>query len=82
MYREMVRDKKLALEAAAIAEIPGGKYPNLFLFFFAPNMGKTLDENEKALYAILDGLKKTKVDEVTLGRVKTKTRGEPDSRAR
>lgn len=74
LYRDLVRDKKIALEAAAISEFPGGKYPNLFLFFIAPNMGKTLDENNKALFAILDGLAKKKVDEVTLARVKTKTR--------
>ena len=27
MYRDMVRDKKLALEAGAEAQFPGGKYP-------------------------------------------------------
>jgi predicted Zn-dependent peptidase len=74
LYRDLVRDKKIALEAGAAAQIPGGKYPNLFLFFVAPNLGKTLDENEKALYAVLDRLTKTKVDDATLARVKTKTR--------
>src|SRR5262249_55965911 len=28
IYRDLVRDKKLALEAGAAAELPGGKYPN------------------------------------------------------
>ena len=74
LYQKMVRDQKIALEVGCASEFPGGKYPNLFLFYIAPNMGKTLDENEKALFAILDGLTKTKVDDATLGRVKTKTR--------
>ena len=74
LYRELVRDKKIALDAGVAAELPGGKYPNLFLFYVAPNLGKTLEENEKALYSILDGMGKTKVDEVTMARVKTKTR--------
>ena len=74
LYREMVRDKKIALEAGCASSIPGGKYPNLFIFYFAPNMGKTLEENEKALYAVLDRMTKTKVDDATLARVKTKTR--------
>jgi predicted Zn-dependent peptidase len=74
LYREMVRDQKIALEAGAAAQLPGGKYPNLFVFFFAPNLGKTIEENEKSLFAILDGLGKTKVDDATLSRVKTKTR--------
>jgi predicted Zn-dependent peptidase len=37
-------------------------------------MGRTLEENEKSLFAILDGMTKTKVNDATLGRVKTKTR--------
>jgi predicted Zn-dependent peptidase len=74
LYRHLVRDKKLALEAGAAAQIPGGKYPNLFLFFLVPNMGKTLEENEKALFSVLDELSKNKVDEASLARVKTKTR--------
>jgi predicted Zn-dependent peptidase len=74
MYKELVNDKKIALEAGAASQLPGAKYPNLFAFFVAPNMGKTIDENEKALFAILDRLKTTKVDDATLARVKTKTR--------
>jgi len=74
LYQKMVRDQKIALEAGCAPEFPGGKYPNLFLFYIAPNMGKTLGEIEKALYAILDEMKNTKVDEATLVRVKTKTR--------
>src|SRR5579862_8785434 len=33
IYKEMVRDKKLALGAEIAASFPAGKYPNLFLFF-------------------------------------------------
>jgi predicted Zn-dependent peptidase len=74
LYREMVRDKKIALEAGAAAEFPGGKYPNMFIFFIAPNLGNSLEENEKALNEILKSLAEKKVDEATLARVKTKTR--------
>jgi predicted Zn-dependent peptidase len=74
MYQELVRDKQLALAAEAGDSFPAGRYPNLFLFFIAPGLGHTVDENEKALYAILDRLKTQKVDEQTLARVKTKAR--------
>ena len=74
LYRELVRDRKIALDAGCASELPGGKYPNLFLFYVAPNLGKTLEENEKALSSVLDDMTKTKVDDVTLARVKTKTR--------
>lgn len=74
IYREMVRDKKLALGAGAVPVMPGGKYPNLFLLYSFPNAGKTIEENEKALYEILERAKKEKPDETTLKRVKTKVR--------
>jgi len=74
LYKELVRDKKIALGAFAQASFPGGKYPNLFLFFLVPNMGHTVEENEKACYEIIEKLKTQKVDEATLNRIKTKVR--------
>src|SRR5579863_1978235 len=74
MYRDMVRDKKLALEAGAESEFPGGKYPSLFFFYLIPGLGHTANENEKELDVLLDNLKKEKVDEAALARVKTRTR--------
>jgi predicted Zn-dependent peptidase len=74
LYKDMVRDKKLALAAGAGATFPGGKFPSLFLLYAMPAAGKTLEENEKELYAVVEKLKTEKVDEVTLKRVKTKVR--------
>ncbi len=37
IYKEMVRDKKIALGAGSQSTFPGGKYPSLFLFFVAPS---------------------------------------------
>jgi predicted Zn-dependent peptidase len=74
LYKELVRDKKIALAAAAQAAFPGGKYANIFVFFAVPSLGKTVEENEKAIYDVLDRLKNEKVDAATLQRVKTKVR--------
>jgi predicted Zn-dependent peptidase len=74
LYKEMVRDRRISLVAAAEDTMPGGKYPNLFIFFLAPALGHTVDENEKALYEILDRFQSTRVDADSLERVKTKTR--------
>lgn len=74
LYRELVRDRKVALAAGADASFPGTKYPGLFLFYLVPSMGKTLPENEKAFYAVIDRLRKDPIDAPTLARVKTKTR--------
>jgi predicted Zn-dependent peptidase len=74
LYKEMVRDKKLSLAAVTAPAFPGAKYPNLFLFFLVPALGKTVEENETEFYAIVDRFKDEKVDDATLARVKTKAR--------
>jgi len=74
LYKELVRDKKIALAAVSEPTFPGGKYPNLFLFFLVPNLGHSVEENEKACYEILERMKKEPVDADTLRRVKTKIR--------
>jgi predicted Zn-dependent peptidase len=74
LYTDLVRDKKIALGAAAYASFPGGKYPNLFLFFLVPNRGHSVEENEKACNDIIERLKTQKVTADTLQRIKTKVR--------
>jgi predicted Zn-dependent peptidase len=76
LYTELVRDKQLALGAFAQSSFPGSKYPNLFLFYVVPNRGRTLDDNEKACYDIIERLKSKKIDDETLNRVKTKLRAD------
>jgi predicted Zn-dependent peptidase len=74
VYKDLVRDKKIALGAGAQPSFPGGKYPNLFLFFLIPNQGHSVEENEKACYDIIEQVKTQKVDEGTLNRIRTKFR--------
>jgi predicted Zn-dependent peptidase len=74
IYKDMVRDKQIALEAGSDANFPGGKYPSLFLFFVVPATGHSVEENEKAVDAIIDRIKKEKVDDASIQRVKTKLR--------
>jgi predicted Zn-dependent peptidase len=74
LYRDMVRDKKLALEVETQGSFPDSRYPNLFLVFVAPNLGHTVAENEKELNEMLEKFKSTPPDAVALQRVKTNTR--------
>ncbi len=73
MYKELVRDQKVALAAGAQPSFPGEKFPNLFLVFIVPNQGRTVAECETALLALIEQLKKS-VDPAALQRVKTKLR--------
>jgi predicted Zn-dependent peptidase len=74
LYQELVRDQRIALSAQCVATFPAGRYPNLFLVWVAPSSGHTVEENEAAVYGIIEGLKTQKVDAQTLARVKTKLR--------
>jgi len=74
LYKDMVRDKQIALAAGAEADMPASKYPNLFVFYAFPNLGHTVAENEKELDEVIEHFKKEKVDADALARVKTKTR--------
>ncbi len=74
LYKQLVRDRQIALEAGADASYPGGKYPGLFIFVVYPALGKTTAENQKAVLDIIEDLKGKPVDDATLQRVKTKTR--------
>lgn len=74
IYKELVRDKQIALLAQAIPAYPGSRYPSLFLFFMVPAPGHTVEENEQEVYAIIDRVKQELVDEEAVERVKTKLR--------
>ena len=74
MYRTLVEDKKIALDAEAISTYPDGRYPNLFVFFLVPALGHTVNENEAALNDLLAKFMAKPVDAETLQRVKTKAR--------
>jgi predicted Zn-dependent peptidase len=76
LYKELVQDKKLALAAQAVSNFPGSRRENLFILFLVPNQGKTVEECEKAAYEIIDRLKKEKVSEEQLKRVKTQLRAQ------
>jgi predicted Zn-dependent peptidase len=74
LYKEIVQDKKIALAAQAWPTVPGGRYPNLFVFVLALSQGHTAEENQKALDDLLDRFKAKKVDAETLARAKIKGR--------
>jgi len=74
LYKELVRDKRIALVAGADATFPGAKYPGMFFLYVVPSIGKTVEEGEKACYEILHRLQTEKMDDVSLARVKTKIR--------
>jgi predicted Zn-dependent peptidase len=74
LYKDMVQEKRLSLQAQAVATFPDARYPNLFIFFLVPAQGHTVDDNQKALDDLLARFEAQPVDAESLARVKTKVR--------
>ena len=73
MYKDLVRDKKIALAAGAESEFPGGKYPSS-VFLLSDSRPGTPRLKTKRNSIVIANLQKEKVDADALGRVKTRTR--------
>ncbi|MGH9862500.1 MAG: M16 family metallopeptidase [Candidatus Acidiferrales bacterium] len=76
LYRSLVQDKKLAVEAGGFPGFPGEKYPNLFLFYSFATTGHTNEENEQAMLAEIERLKTELISEEELERVKRRARAQ------
>ncbi len=74
LYRALVRDQKIAAEAAGLSSFPGVKYPHLFAFYAVPTPGHTPQEVEKAIHNEIDRLKKEDVSDQELRQVKARSK--------
>jgi predicted Zn-dependent peptidase len=74
LYRSLVRDQQIALEAEGFSGFPGVKYPGLFAFFAAPLQGHTAEDMGPAIHKQLDLLKSTDVTDAELQRFKARAR--------
>lgn len=74
MYKDMVQEKKLALDVEAASTYPGGKYANLFVFFMVPSLGHTTQENLKELDELLARFESQPPTSEELARAKTQVR--------
>jgi predicted Zn-dependent peptidase len=74
LYRSLVRDKKIAVQAAAFPGFPGTKYPNEMIFYVVPTPGHTNEEAQKALREEIEKLKRDLVTDEELKMVKTRAK--------
>ena len=76
LYRSLVRDQKIAAEAAGFSGFPGDKYPNLFAFYAVPTPGHTPEQMRTAIHAEIEKLKTEDVSDAELAMFKTRARAE------
>ncbi|HVS30956.1 MAG TPA: pitrilysin family protein, partial [Thermoanaerobaculia bacterium] len=74
LYKSLVRDQKIAVQAAGFNGFPGEKYPNLFTYFLVPAAGKTAAEMAAPLHAEIERLKNEDVTAEELESIKTRAK--------
>jgi predicted Zn-dependent peptidase len=74
LYRSLVRDQKIASQAASFSGFPGERYPTLWMVFAVPARGVTNDRIEEAIGAELARLLAEDVAEAELERYKTRAK--------
>ncbi|MBK5259842.1 MAG: insulinase family protein [Thermoanaerobaculia bacterium] len=74
LYKSLVRDKKIAVQASGFNGFPGEKYPNLFTFLIVPTAGNTATAMSEPLRAEIDRLKNEDVPADELASVKTRVK--------
>jgi predicted Zn-dependent peptidase len=76
LYKSLIEQQRLALNAQGFSGFPGDKYPNLMLFYALTAPGHTVDEVAVALRKEVESLKTQPVSEIELQRVKTQARAD------
>jgi predicted Zn-dependent peptidase len=76
LYKTLVKDKKIAIEAASIVGYPGAKYPNLMLMYAVTSQGHTAEDCEAAIYEEIERLKNEPVAAAELQKAKTRLRAD------
>jgi predicted Zn-dependent peptidase len=74
LYRSLVRDKRIAMQAGGFSGLPGSKYPHLFAFYGIPTPGHTPEEIRDALRAEINRLKTEDITDDELKMVKTRAK--------
>jgi len=74
LYRALVRDKKIASDAAGFTGLPGNKYPHLFAFYAFCMPGHKPEEMAQAIHEEIDKLKTQDVTDDELKMIKTRAK--------
>lgn len=74
LYKSLVEQQRLALNAQGFSGFPGNKYPNMMLFYALTAPGRTVDDVAVGLRQEIDKLKTEPVAASELERVKTQAR--------
>ena len=74
LYKNLVKEKKIAMNVAAFAGFPGGKYPALLGAFAMASSDHTNEECETEIFKEVEKLKDELISEEDLAKIKARTK--------
>lgn len=74
LYKNLVKDKKIATQASAFGSYPGGKYPGAFGIFVMPSKGVTAAECEVEVLAEIERMQNEPIPEDELEKIKARAK--------
>ncbi|TET95294.1 MAG: insulinase family protein [Candidatus Zixiibacteriota bacterium] len=74
LYKNLVKEKKIAMNVAAFAGVPGEKYPTLLGAFAMASSGHTNEECETEIFKEVEKLKDELISEEDLAKIKARTK--------
>ena len=74
LYRSLVRDKQIAANAGSFSQLPGSKYPTLWIAWAFPSPESSNEEVQAAIREEIERMKVTDVTDQELERFKTRAK--------
>jgi predicted Zn-dependent peptidase len=74
LYRSLVRDQKIAVQAGGFTGFPGSKYPSMFMFYAIPNKDKTVEQCAQGIRNEIERLKNEDISDDELQSLKTRAK--------
>ncbi len=74
LYKTLVKEQQIAVNASSFTDFPGSKYPNMMVFFAFPSKDHTAEDCETAINEEIDRIRNEEVTEEELSRAKVKAR--------
>ncbi|MFQ6008241.1 MAG: M16 family metallopeptidase, partial [Candidatus Zixiibacteriota bacterium] len=74
LYKNLVKEKKIAMQVGAFVGLPGDKYPTLLAVYAMPSSGHTNEECETEIFKEVDKLKNELIPEEEVAKIKSRAK--------
>jgi predicted Zn-dependent peptidase len=76
LYKNLIKDKKIAINVTSFTGVPGSKYPNLFAVWTWPSTGHTNEECEAEIFREVEKVQNEPIPAEELDKIKARSKAE------